>query len=419
MIHRVELKARAKQYLAANGNQSGMAGVTIFYSVITNITVAALSGVFLALSFYGFWGGFLSGLLSVWLGMAFTVIITVISQILQAAINDPFTVGLHRYYLHVRKNGTRTSVLKLFDGFDYFLEFASVGATKELSIQWLPAAIEVAALVLSAIIVWVCGGIGGAFHGWRGTLRGTGVGSVFATLLLVAAFIAAIVIQVYRSLQFWAVEWIQADYPELKAQQVLEYSQRLTNSHIGDLLVYELSFLGWNLLSLVTGGIAGIVYVEPYYRMTSALLYEELKGGAIELRDIPGNSGMENIRPPKIIRQYNPGSSNGAPTGAQPGIMGVAGMYAGSNFPMRPDQTLTLGRDSTYAQIVFSQGADKISRRHCSVMFNGQLQQYQVVDYSSNGTYARGSRLPINTPVMLPRGTDVALGDMNNVIRLI
>ncbi|MFR6590252.1 MAG: FHA domain-containing protein [Gallintestinimicrobium sp.] len=66
----------------------------------------------------------------------------------------------------------------------------------------------------------------------------------------------------------------------------------------------------------------------------------------------------------------------------------------------------------------FSQGAQKISRRHCEVMFNSQVQKYRVTDFSSNCTYVNGSRLPANSPVLLTRGTELALGDNNNIIRL-
>ena len=57
-------------------------------------------------------------------------------------------------------------------------------------------------------------------------------------------------------------------------------------------------------------------------------------------------------------------------------------------------------------------------QRHCEVMFNSQVQKYRVTDFSSNGTYVNGSRLPANSPVLLTRGTELALGDNNNIIRL-
>ena len=94
-------------------------------------------------------------------------------------------------------------------------------------------------------------------------------------------------------------------------------------------------------------------------------------------------------------------------------------MYTGAKFPLQPDHPVLVGRDKTVVQIVFTEGAEKISRRHCSVMFNSKEQKYQVIDYSSNGTYVNGSKLPTNVPVLVKRGTELALGNTKNVVRLL
>lgn len=433
MINRVAHKDLAKGYLRQNGNQSGMAGAEILYSVLATITNGAFAGAFLALVVYRLIFNALGAVLGGALVPLFMVVFTVITTMLTAAIIAPFAVGRGRYYLHLRKNGSRTSVTKLFEGYDYFLEFANVEARRQFAILWLPTAILAAASLASGIIVAVCGGVGGLlgsasgrynfygynYGGYAGAAQGMAVGVIFALLILGAAAIAAAIIKIYRDLQLWAVEWILADHPGMTADQVLHYSRQLTKGHIWDLFVYKLSFLGWRILSWLTGGILGFVYVEPYYNMTNALLYEELKGGAIELEAIPGNSNLQDLsRRVKPVDGYTPVKPAPQPAQPEPALRGVAGMYAGSVFKIKPDQTVVLGRDPKQAQIVFSQGADKISRRHCSVMFSSRLGQYQVVDHSSNGTFVSGSRLQLNVPVTLPRGTQLALGSNDNIIRL-
>ena len=432
MINRVAHKDLAKGYLRQNGNQSGMAGAEILYSVLATITNGAFAGAFIALVVYRLIFNALGAVLGGALVPLFMVVFTVITTMLTAAIIAPFAVGRGRYYLHLRKNGSRTSVTKLFEGYDYFLEFANVEARRQFAILWLPTAILAAASLASGIIVAVCGGVGGLlgsasgyynfygynYGGYAGAAQGVAVGVIFALLILGAAAIAAAIIKIYRDLQLWAVEWILADHPGMTADQVLHYSRQLTKGHIWDLFVYKLSFLGWRILSWLTGGILGFVYVEPYYNMTNALLYEELKGGAIELDAIPGNSNLQDLsRRVKPIDEPRPVQPH-QPAQPEPALRGVAGMYAGSVFKIKPDQTVVLGRDPKQAQIVFSQGADKISRRHCSVMFSSHLGQYQVVDHSSNGTFVSGSRLQLNVPVTLPRGTQLALGSNDNIIRL-
>ena len=436
MINRVAHKDLAKGYLRQNGNQSGMVGAEILYSVLATITNGAFAGAFVALVIYRLIFNALGAVLGGALVPLFTVVFTVITTMLTAAIIAPFAVGRGRYYLHLRKNGSRTSVTKLFEGYDYFLEFASVEARRQFSILWLPTAILAAASLASGIIVAVCGGVGGLlgsasgyynfygynYGGYAGAAQGVAVGVIFALLILGAAAIAAAIIKIYRDLQLWAVEWILADHPGMNADQVLYYSRQLTKGHIWDLFVYKLSFLGWRILSWLTGGIMGFVFVEPYYNMTNALLYEELKGGAIELEAIPGNSNLQDlsrrVKPMDGYPPVKPAPQPAQPAQPEPALRGVAGMYAGSVFKIKPDQTVVLGRDPKQAQIVFSQGADKISRRHCSVMFSSRLGQYQVVDHSSNGTFVSGSRLQLNVPVTLPRGTQLALGSNDNIIRL-
>lgn len=201
-----------------------------------------------------------------------------------------------------------------------------------------------------------------------------------------------------------------------------------TEGHKFDLFVFDLSYLGWNILSLLTGGILSVLYVAPYKMMATAFVYEEMKGRPVMVDDIKpstdGNGMTIAVDPKKLMGIGSTGGKKptshipAASRAAGAALEGVAGMYAGSSYPLEPNQPVILGRDPVYAKIVFSQGAQKISRRHCEVMFNSQVQKYRVTDFSSNGTYVNGSRLPANSPVLLTRGTELALGDNNNIIRL-
>ena len=168
--------------------------------------------------------------------------------------------------------------------------------------------------------------------------------------------------------------------------------------------------------------------VAPYKMMATAFVYEEMKGRPVMVDDIKpstdGNGMTIAVDPKKLMGIGSTGGKKptshipAASRAAGAALEGVAGMYAGSSYPLEPNQPVILGRDPAYAKIVFSQGAQKISRRHCEVMFNSQVQKYRVTDFSSNGTYVNGSRLPANSPVLLTRGTELALGDNNNIIRL-
>jgi uncharacterized membrane protein len=79
--------------------------------------------------------------------------------------------------------------------------------------------------------------------------------------------------------------YILADCPDVKATDALKLSMRITNGHKVDLFVLQLSWIGWGLLTGLTFGILGIVFVFPYMNTTMAGYY-------IELRDLAIDSGI-------------------------------------------------------------------------------------------------------------------------------
>lgn len=92
-------------------------------------------------------------------------------------------------------------------------------------------------------------------------------------------------------------------------------------------------------------------------------------------------------------------------------IVGVAGAYRDATFDLVDGAELVFGRSPQDANIVFDQLATDVSRKHCSVRFDGRSNQYVVTDYSSNGTYLEnGTRLENGQPKQLSRGTVIYLG---------
>ncbi len=72
-------------------------------------------------------------------------------------LKAPFEVARYRYYLYLRKNGTRTSASSIFESFDFFVQFAIVTGTREIVIQWLPIVIAVATVILTFVFFAVRG----------------------------------------------------------------------------------------------------------------------------------------------------------------------------------------------------------------------------------------------------------------------
>lgn len=70
--------------------------------------------------------------------------------------------------------------------------------------------------------------------------------------------------------------YILADDSSMKAKEALAESQRIMMGHKWQLFILDLSFIWWNLLIIITFGIASI-YVVPYTEATRANFYNYLK----------------------------------------------------------------------------------------------------------------------------------------------
>jgi hypothetical protein len=102
---------------------------------------------------------------------------------------------------------------------------------------------------------------------------------------------------------------------------------------------------------------------------------------------------------------------------ARGSVTGLAGMYRGATIDIMAGEELVIGRDPVLSNLVISDNADKISRKHCGIVFDGA--KYSVTDYSSNGTFKTdGTRLMANIPTTMPRGTEIILGSKQLSFRL-
>lgn len=101
-------------------------------------------------------------------------------------------------------------------------------------------------------------------------------------------------------------------------------------------------------------------------------------------------------------------------------VVGISGKYENASFDMEDGAELVFGRSPQDANIVFDQVHADVSRKHCSVRYDGRNNQYIVTDYSATGTYTDGGiRLEKNQPKQLSKGTVIYLGgSKQNAFRL-
>ena len=81
---------------------------------------------------------------------------------------------------------------------------------------------------------------------------------------------------IIKALQYRMVPYLLADNPELTTKEALDLSKKMMDGEKMNALILDLSFLGWNILSSLTFGILGFVWVNPYQDATNAELYMAL-----------------------------------------------------------------------------------------------------------------------------------------------
>ena len=109
---------------------------------------------------------------------------------------------------------------------------------------------------------------------WGGNVKTMLLRGLFLFLWSLLFLIPGIV----KGYSYRMVPYILADHPELSGTQVIPLSRQMMRGNKWRTFVLDLSFLGWEILSLLTLGILGIFYVGPYKRCTDAELYHALKG---------------------------------------------------------------------------------------------------------------------------------------------
>lgn len=82
---------------------------------------------------------------------------------------------------------------------------------------------------------------------------------------------------IIKSYSYAMTPFILADHPELTANQAITRSKEIMDGHKWELFVLELTFIGWEFLSILTLGI-GMLWVIPYINASRAVFYREIAG---------------------------------------------------------------------------------------------------------------------------------------------
>lgn len=106
-------------------------------------------------------------------------------------------------------------------------------------------------------------------------------GHIFITLFLRDLFLVLWTLLLFipgiiKGYSYRMIPYILKDNPELSATEVITKSRQMMDGHKWHAFVLDLSFIGWAILSIITCGLVGIFWYDPYKQNTDAALYLEL-----------------------------------------------------------------------------------------------------------------------------------------------
>jgi len=135
----------------------------------------------------------------------------------------------------------------------------------------------------SRIFVGVQTRVGEMFSlGFRNYWRSVG-GMLWMNLFIFLWSLLLFIPGIIKALAYFATPYILAEFPYVEPTDALKISMRMTDGYKGDVFVMGLSFIGWYLLNMLTFGLLGLLYVNPYYYTSFAGLYQELKMNALAM----------------------------------------------------------------------------------------------------------------------------------------
>lgn len=207
---------------------------------------------------------------------------------------EPIGIGFHRWFLENRQE--KPSVEPLFLAFRKG-NYKKILAGSSWQLLWKIIWGSVATLaVLPGFILLIIGLLGsflgvygGSFNGNRHTvdenlLSFMALMTIIGLIALVVGSIISLIIWTNRYYAYVFAPFFLADNPDMGARNALNASKSMAKGQKMQLFVFDLSFIGWYLLGIMTCGIL-FLGITPYRYSALAEVYAQLKGTGSEMRN--------------------------------------------------------------------------------------------------------------------------------------
>lgn len=86
---------------------------------------------------------------------------------------------------------------------------------------------------------------------------------------------------IIKTYEYRMIPYILAENPKIKRKEAFALSKQMMKGNKWKTFILDMSFFGWNFLSVLTFGLLSILYVNPYNAATIAELYSVLRQQAI------------------------------------------------------------------------------------------------------------------------------------------
>ena len=126
-------------------------------------------------------------------------------------------------------------------------------------------------------------GIGTLLDGFRSGHYVNIVLAMFLRDLFTALWSLLLVVPgIVKHYEYLMIPYILAENPGMDRKEAFQISKRMMDGQKMETFILDLSFLGWDILTVITCGMVGIFYASPYKQATFAELYAFNKAKAYE-----------------------------------------------------------------------------------------------------------------------------------------
>lgn len=84
---------------------------------------------------------------------------------------------------------------------------------------------------------------------------------------------------IVKSYEYRMVPYLLAENPNMSSSEAFATSKRMMDGNKMDAFWFDLTFIGWEILGIITFGIVDVFWVNGYYNQSAAMLYDAIKIG--------------------------------------------------------------------------------------------------------------------------------------------